>query len=257
VIVEEIQLPSNFDWRYWVKRFEKMQKRYLVRWEDRFEIIVRLLEAKEDDVNLVVDLGCGAGSLAERILKAFGECKITAIDFDPTLLMLAKARLGKFGKRARIVLQDLREKSWTNCVKGKVDAVVSATALHWFSADQLTDLYQQLAGVLKPSGIFLNADHVASDSAAIQKAWEQHREIMRNDEGYGNGDAWDGFFEACAEALNMDVHRIRQKAIGQWVGVEEGLPLAWHFDRLQECGFASVDCFWRCDCDAVYGAIRG
>ena len=42
---------------------------------------------------------------------------------------------------------------------------------------------------------------------------------------------------------------------GACAGVEEGLPLAWHFDKLTESGFSSVDCFWRCDCDAIYGGI--
>jgi hypothetical protein len=36
-----------------------------------------------------------------------------------------------------------------------------------------------------------------------------------------------------------------------------GLPLAWHFDRLRESGFAQVDCLWRCDGDAIYGGIKG
>ena len=252
-----MRLPSDFDWQYWVARFEKMQKRYLVQWEERFETIIRLLRAKEGDVDRIVDLGCGAGSLTERILKEIDECEVVAIDFDPTLLVLAEARLAKFGPRAKIVSQDLREKSWTDCVQGKADAVVSATALHWFSSEQLARLYSQIAEVLKPGGIFLNADHAASDSAAIQKTWEQHREIMRHQEQHGGADSWNEFFQAYAEALNMDIDSVRQNVIGQWVAVEEGLPLAWHFDRLRECGFASVDCFWRCDCDAVYGAILG
>ena len=253
----KMQLPSDFDWKYWVERYEKMQRRYLVRWEERFETIIRLLRAKEGKVNRIVDLGCGAGSLSERILKGIDECEVVAIDFDPTLLMLAEARLGKFGGRAKIILLDLREESWTDCIKSKADAIVSATALHWFSAEQLAKLYRQLGSILKPGGIFLNADHVASDSPAIQKAWEQHRETMRQEEQHGSGDNWNEFFQAYGEALKIDLDSIRQKVIGQWVAVEEGLPLAWHIDRLRECGFASVDCFWRCDCDAVYGAIRG
>ena len=39
--------------------------------------------------------------------------------------------------------------------------------------------------------------------------------------------------------------------------VEEGLPLAWHLDTVREHGFAHVDCFWRSDCDAVFGLVSG
>ena len=254
--MKRMDLPSDLDWQYWVERFEKMQKRYLVRWEERFEIIIRLVRAKLGEVELIVDLGCGAGSMSERILKEIDQCEVVAIDFDPTLLMLAEARLAKFGRRVRIVQKDLRQQSWTECIKGTTDAVVSATALHWVSAEQLAVLYGQLADILRPGGIFLNADHVASESPAIQKSWEEHRQAMRRKEGHGEAENWGEFFQAYAQALGTDVDGIRQEIIGQWVAVEEGLPLAWHFDRLRECGFASVDCFWRCDCDAVYGAIR-
>ncbi len=257
MVVKKIHLPNNFDWEYWVERFEKMQKRYLVRQEERFATITRLVGAKEDKVNLVIELGCGVGSLTQRLLEAFGEAKVITIDFDPTLLMLAEARLAKYGPRAEIVQHDLRRKSWTNCIQSKADAIVSATTLHWFSAEELARLYGEFGELLKPGGIFLNADHVGSDSAAIQKSWEEQREIMRHEEQYGDGDRWSEFFQAYADALNMDVDSIRQRVAGEWVGVEEGLPLSWHFDRLRECGFVSADCFWRCDCDAVYGAIRG
>ena len=255
--MSQMRLPSNVDWRYWVKRFDNMQRRYLVRWEERLAVITRLVQDTQDKTDLVIGLGCGVGSLTERVLETFKTAKVIAIDFDPTLLLLAESRLAKFGRRVRIVQEDLRQQSWTDCIEGKADAVVSATTLHWFSAEQLAVLYRQLADILKPGGMFLNADHVASESSAIQKSWEQHRQAMRREEDHGHADSWSEFFQAYAEALDMDVDGIRQKIIGQWVAVEEGLPLAWHFDQLRECGFSSVDCFWRCDCDAVYGAIRG
>ena len=79
---------------------------------------------------------------------------------------------------------------------------------------------------------------------------------MRRQEGDTDAEDWGGFWNAYAEALGLDVSQIHERVIGGWEGgVEQGLPLAWHFDRLKESGFASVDCFWRCDCDAVYGGL--
>jgi hypothetical protein len=34
------------------------------------------------------------------------------------------------------------------------------------------------------------------------------------------------------------------------------LPLWWRLDALREAGFEGADCFWRLDCDAIYGGIR-
>ena len=72
---------------------------------------------------------------------------------------------------------DLRKKRWTDIVGGPFDAIVSATALHWLSPAQLGRLYKQFAGILKPGGIFLNADHAASCCEGIQKDWQNQRNL--------------------------------------------------------------------------------
>ena len=56
--------------------------------------------------------------------------------------------------------------------------------------------------------------------------------------------------------VRIDIKGFRGKLTGPWEGSEEGLPLEWHFEKLGASGFEAVDCFWRCDCDAIYGGIR-
>jgi hypothetical protein len=71
--------------------------------------------------------------------------------------------------------------------------------------------------------------------------------------GKGEADDWDMFWAAFGQALGYT----SQESIDGWEGgVEEGLPLAWHLDRLRESGFYAVDCFARWDCDALYGGIK-
>ena len=107
-------------------------------------------------------------------------------------------------------------------------------------------------------GIFLNADHVGSECSAIQAAWEGHRQEMRESESDPNADDWSSFWRDYFHALGLSMRDFNQRVIGGCEeGVEEGLPLAWHFDALRKSDFSSVDCFWRCDCDAIYGGIRG
>ena len=53
---------------------------------------------------------------------------------------------------------------------GDFDAVISATALHWLSPEHLAELYRRLASVVCSGGVFLNADHVASDCHLLQAA---------------------------------------------------------------------------------------
>jgi SAM-dependent methyltransferase len=249
-------------WQHWVERWDRMQARYLVRRAQRFELLVRTVRDVCGPVTRVVDLGCGPGSLSLALLEGLPGAEVYGLDFDPAALALARARLTSYNGRARLALADLRCANWVEGIPGPVDAVVSATALHWLEPEELERLYRQIAGLLRPGGAFLNADHVGSAYAPLQAAWTAHRSAMRAAEGAYDADDWDGFWAACLRALGMadgesdGAVETGDRVLGGWEGgVEEGLPLAWHLDVLRRCGFRAVDCFWRCDCDAIYGGI--
>ena len=255
--VREIVPPNGFDWQHWVDRWDRMQERYLVKRAERYTTLVRMIRDTQGPVSRILDLGCGPGSLMLTLLEAFPQAKVLGIDFDPAMLLLARERLAGYGERARLFCADLRTDAWYADL-APVDAVVSATALHWLTACELAALYRQFARVLCPGGILMNADHVGSDCPPIQRAWERHRQEMRQQAESIGADDWDSFWEAYARAFGLSARQIHQRVPGVWEGgVEEGLPLAWHLDVLRKCGFRSVDCFWRCDCDAIYGGILG
>jgi len=250
-----IELPKGFDWESWVSRWEKMQGRYLVKRNERFDVIVEMIRDTQDNVTNVVDLGCGTGSVMLRLLQAFPEAHITGIDMDPTLLPLARERLGHFRDRAHFIQTDLRDSILMDIVPHPVNAVVTATAFHWLNEQQIKELYEQISNVLRPGGIFLNADHVGSTSPLIQQSWERNREEMRKKERDPDAEEWDTFIDSYLKELGPDARDIRQRALKSVEAIEEGLPLIWHFDQLRACGFSFVDCFWRCDCDAIYGGV--
>lgn len=249
----EIGLPAGMDWQGWVDRWDRMQERYLVRRSERFTVMVDLIRATCPAVTCILDLGCGSGSTMLPMLDAFSQATVIGVDMDPVLLPLAELRLARYGDRARLITADLRQSEWWQDVPLPVDAVISATALHWLRASQLARIYQQMRQILRPSGIFLNADHLPSESAAVQAYWQQRREVMRAEEGRQDTEDWFQFIHALEDAAGPDLAARRTAALGPYEGEE--LPLAWHLDRLRENGFTDVDCFWRCDCDAIYGGL--
>jgi len=252
-----VQLPHNIQWQDWVERWDRMQERYLVRRAERVQLLVRLVRETVSPVKRVLDLGCGTATLMQAFLDAFPEAEACGVDFDPVLLPLAQQRLRSYGARSRLILTDLRSESWRAQLPERFDAVISATALHWLTEVQLASLYRQLAGLLRPGGLFINADHVASRQPQVQKFWEQSREAMRRVEAKPDGEDWEGFWEAYAQALGLSGgRRIAERVLGGWKGgVEEGMPLEWHFAELKASGFSHPECFWRCDGDAIYGAF--
>ncbi|MHC4216291.1 MAG: class I SAM-dependent methyltransferase [Planctomycetota bacterium] len=254
--VREIRCPEGFDWQAWADRWDKMQQRYIVRRAERFEVMARLIRETQDSIVRIVDLGCGTGSLMLKMLEAFPNVELTGIDFDPTLIPLAQNRLTKFSGKVTLFLDDLRQDEWLKHLSGPVDAVVSATALHWLKPKELAELYVNIAKILRVGGIFLNADHVSSENKQIQEGWEKHREKMLNQQKEAVGEKWEVFWTDYMAALGLQAHQINQRVLNKWEsGVEEGMPLSWHFERLKAAGFTNIDCFWRCDCDAIYGGI--
>lgn len=252
-----IQVPPGFDWQYWLNRWERMQERYLVDRAERFAVMIRMVRATQSSVLRVLDLGCGPGSLMRQFLEAFSEAQVVGIDLDPTLLLLGRMQLAKYGERAKLIEADLRESSWMQSVTAPFDAVISSTALHWLAPEQLSALYERVAQVLHPGGIFLNADHVGSDSLRVQQAWEHHRDEMLVAKA-SSADDWNSFWNAYAQALGVNRDEIHQRLEATYEkGVEQGMSLPWHFHTLKASGFRLVDCFWRSDCDAIYGGILG
>lgn len=233
-----------------------MQDWYIPHRRERFELMMGLIASTQKEVRGVLDLGCGTGSLMLAVLEKFPDAYVFGIDFDPTLLPLAEKRLFKFRERIRLILADLRDESWPRTVPGEVNAVVSATALHWLSPEQLSRLYSRIGKILQPGGIFLNADHVCSSNPKIQTGWKEHREQMRKELKSDRADDWEGFWKDYEQALQIDIQGLRGKLEQPWEGSERGFPLEWHFEKLRASGFEAIDCFWRCDCDAVFGGIR-
>ena len=248
--------PLNLNWQMWVERWDRMQEGYLVARSERFEVIARLIADTESPVRAIIDLGCGTGSLTVSLLERFLDAQVYALDLDPTLLPLAKARSASYSDRVHFLQADLRTEAWLKLVPQSIDAVVSVTALHWLSQSQIEVLYSQIAKVLKPGGIFLNADHVGSDSPLIQSSWEKHREECRKSSAREGAEDWNAFWKAYLDALGPEAGQQREAALGKWEGIEEGLPLTWHLAQLRRYGLSHVDCFWRNDCDAIYGGLK-
>ena len=253
-----LHLPDGIQWQHWVERWDRMQERYLVRRAERIELLVNLVRRTVSPVRRILDLGCGTGSLMQPFLEAFPDAVVYGIDFDSVLLPLARERLRPYGGRAQLILGDLRTEDWRASLPGLMDAQISATALHWLTELELASLYRRLASLIRSGGLFLNADHVASRQPEVQRIWEQNREEMRRREAKQDGEEWDAFWEAYAQALGLSgQRRVTERVLGGWVGgIEEGLPLEWHFAKLSASGFSHPECFWRCDCDAIYGAFR-
>jgi len=149
----------------WINRWDRQQEESLPDREDRFTALIDAVEeGTERRDPLVLDLGCGPGSLAVRLLDRLPRATVIGIDADPVSLTLGQAAYsGRPG--LRFLDLDLRVPGWSGRLglDRLADAAVSTTALHWLREPDLRAMYAELAAVLRPGGLLLNGDHFNLD----------------------------------------------------------------------------------------------
>ncbi len=159
---------NQLDAGEWLRRWDRQQSGYVPDREQTFALMLDVAERLGAAPGRLLDLGCGSGSLAERALDRFPDADVVGLDLDPVMLELGRRTLGD---RIQWVEADLRTPGWPDVLPGgPVDAVVSATALHWLDPEQLPTLSEGIAAVLRPDGVFVNYDTLLADAATPRLA---------------------------------------------------------------------------------------
>jgi SAM-dependent methyltransferase len=195
--------------------------RYLAQADEiphRTEGEATLLEFLPERVERFVDLGCGDGRLTALILSARPEARAVALDFSPPMLAAARERFAA-DDRVTVIEHDLDQ---TLPIDEAVDAVVSSFAIHHLADDRKRAVGAEAFAWLRPTGAFLNLEHVASPTTGLH----------------------DAFLAAIATDPADD------DPSNQLAPVE--VQLAW----LREAGFDDVDCHWKWRELALLAGVR-
>jgi SAM-dependent methyltransferase len=236
--------------RDWIRRWDEQQAGYVPHREERFTALIDAVAAAAGRADpLVLDLGCGPGSLAVRLLDRLPRATVVAVDADPVLLTLAQAANGD-RPGLRFVDQDLREPGWAAALglPRPADAAVSTTALHWLSEAELAVLYAELATVLRPGGVLVNGDHLADDAPGLARLGDAllAAELDRlypagRPENWG--DWWTAILAdpvlAAATARRADRSRLPAHHTAQ------SEVLRQHVTGLQAAGFSEIGTIWQ------------
>jgi tRNA (cmo5U34)-methyltransferase len=138
---------------------------------------VELVEALAH-VERVLDLGCGDGKLAAVVLEARPEtAEAVAIDRSQPMLDLARQRFAH-EPRARLVEHDLDQPLPD---LGTFDAVVSGFAIHHLAHLRKQSLFSEVAGILRPGGVFANLEVVQCATDELQQEFYRRIERPRGD----------------------------------------------------------------------------
>jgi tRNA (cmo5U34)-methyltransferase len=198
--------------------YDKQRRRLIPCYDDFYGTAVDALRTPKN----LLDLGAGTGLLSRHVRDRHPDARLTLTDSATAMLDGARRR---FGDSATYVEADLVD----TLPAGPWCAVVSALAIHHLSDDDKRDLFARVRRVLKPGGVFVNAEQVAGATPyfeACNEAWHR-RGVPASD--------W-------AAALDRMKH-------DRCATVED--QLSW----LREAGFADADCVFKHHRFAVFVAI--
>ncbi|MFC9119291.1 class I SAM-dependent methyltransferase [Streptomyces sp. NPDC057067] len=251
------EAATGTDWQSWQQSWDRQQEWYMPDREERFRVMLDMVEAVVGPEPRVLDLACGTGSITDRLLARFPGATSTGVDLDPALLAIARGTFEGDG-RATFVTADLKDPAWTERLPHtSYDAVLTATALHWLHSEPLATLYGQVAGVVRDGGVFMNADHMIDTATPRINAAERARRHAAMDRAKAAGAVdWREWWDLMAKDPVLAEPTAERFAIyGEHA--DGDMPSAdWHARTLREAGFGEARAVWASPSDTMVLALK-
>ncbi|MDI6101609.1 class I SAM-dependent methyltransferase [Actinoplanes sp. NEAU-A12] len=243
----------------WQESWDRQQQAFMPDREERFAAMLTAVAAVTGgEPPRLLDLAGGTGAISLRTLARFPGAQVTVLDQDPVLLTIAESSLRD---RATIVDADLGDPGWRAKLPPEpFDAVLTATALHWLPVERVSALYAEVREVLRPGGVFANADRMEEEGLPeLSRKLHDHAEAER-EARYATGAAtsWAQWWalaaaDECLAPKAAERERIypSDRHSQEWTP-----PASWHVETLRAAGFREAGLIWRGGMDAAVAAIR-
>lgn len=213
---------------------------------EQIETILRLVAAAQGPVKSYLDLGCAGGVLAPAVLDEYPSARANIVQFTGPLVEAARMQLGPRLDRAALHLARVHTSAWVDLVRdlAPYDLITSGVEIPLLPQPRQQEFFREVYDLLRPGGIFLVIEHVASATRWTQSPWD------------------DQMIEAIfGETLKKDPRRPRTEVAWEFYEnlareSQKIAPLEVQCDWLREIGFESVECFLKVAEMAVFGGLK-
>jgi tRNA (cmo5U34)-methyltransferase len=186
------------------------------------------------DATALLDIGCGAGNYALRVLQGLPDLDVTLVDLSRPMLDRAVQRVSGATRGKVTALQaDVRDLDLGNAT---FDVICAAAVFHHLRSDaDWKATFAKCRAALRPGGSLWIADLIEHSDPAVQ-ALMWHR--------YGH----------YLSQLKDDDYRDH---VFRYILEEDSpRPLVFQLDLLRAVGFDEVEILHKNSCFAAFGAIR-
>jgi len=187
----------------------------------------------------VLDLGCGPGLIAGRILGEIPRTTLVGVDGSPAMLELARERLASYGERCVLTQASFDTLTPDDLVGGPFGAAIAVRAIHNCSDEGKRRVLRSARAVLAPGGLFLLLDRIRLATPALFPVYRSVWDLLGPT-----------FFGQEREGRSVDEHERRVAAAGDQPGSLEQ-NLLW----LREAGFAEVAAVYVVGVRALIAAV--
>lgn len=212
----------------------------------QIEVIIRIIRSWMPEPRTILDLGCGDGILGRQILNEWPQAYGIFMDFSDPMIASVQEKCRPYQDRCAIIKQDYGEEKWTEAITDKtpLDVVISGYSIHHQEDVRKYRIYKDVFRILKPGGIFLNLEHVASQSKKIEALFDET--------------FIDGLYAYHKETGGKDS---RAQIAGRYYNREDKVlnklsPVEVQVEWLRKIGYENTDCFFKLFELALFGGQK-
>ncbi|MGI6188267.1 MAG: class I SAM-dependent methyltransferase [Clostridiales bacterium] len=144
-----------------------LYEEHMARWKAHYQWMAELLPAS---IESLLDIGCGTGLELDYIFARFPDLQTVGVDISEE--MLRKLHSKHRDKNLTLVCQDYFT---YDMGKEQYDAVVSFETLHHYTAEKKKVLFKKIFDCLKPGGVYLECDYIATSQAIEDLVFSEFR----------------------------------------------------------------------------------
>ena len=213
---------------------------------EQIDTVLRLIGAARQRVDSFLNICCGDAVLASAILAEHPQAHAIILELVPGPGESARLNLQDFTGRVTYVQADIAYPNWIESLPhgARFDAIISSFALQPLSDARKQTFYRELWRLLRPEGVFLNIEYVASATRWSESVWDDTMitalfgEIIKNNP-----------HKTRAEIAREYYEKARTEAA-------RCAPFEVQLDWLRSVGFTNVDCYLKVLELALFGGQR-